>query len=406
MYDRIKTKDDRLKVQAAQFEYLLKNGYTQEIYKGLNIFIRDLTMKIFKDTSSNHLLFVRYRTAERMNEAKQNVKDNYDSRNAYKEEAKKNKKKSSHAAAAAAIKAELTSIYPNIKFSVTSESFSMGNSVHVGYTDGPTSNQIDDIIKKYQYGHFNGMEDLYENTNSRDDIPQAKYVSAQRDMSEETKALLMQDAERLFNPDHYSRIYTAADFAHQIFSHCEIPAGASITGIERTGKTCGINSPEHFYKIAFELPEAEIKEVEKAEVKAGTVQIIEYSEKAIAVIGDTKPIKDKLRDLKGSFNFRLTCGPGWIFPKTRLEEVRLALSEKPTEETTLKQEVQKTIEFLADTDKEIYGEITEGTKEAAKVQNVPLPPEYEIYSNLEDITEAAESGKVISLFNLCQLVNQ
>lgn len=65
---------------------------------------------------------------------------------------------------------------------------------------------------------------------------------------------------------------------------------------------------------------------EKVEVKPGTVQIIDYSEKAIAVIGDTRPIKDKLKDLGGKFNPRLSCGAGWIFSKTRLNALQAALS--------------------------------------------------------------------------------
>lgn len=65
---------------------------------------------------------------------------------------------------------------------------------------------------------------------------------------------------------------------------------------------------------------------EKVEVKPGTVQIIDYSEKAIAVIGDTRPIKDKLKELGGRFNPRLTCGAGWIFSKTRLNALQAALS--------------------------------------------------------------------------------
>lgn len=67
------------------------------------------------------------------------------------------------------------------------------------------------------------------------------------------------------------------------------------------------------------------KEEIKPEVKP-TVKIIDYSEKAIAVIGDTKPIKDKLKELGGRFNFRLTCGAGWIFPKTKAYTVRKALN--------------------------------------------------------------------------------
>lgn len=65
---------------------------------------------------------------------------------------------------------------------------------------------------------------------------------------------------------------------------------------------------------------------ERVEVEPGSVQIIDYSEKAFAVIGDTKPIKDKLKELGGRFNPRLTCGAGWIFSKTRLNALQAALS--------------------------------------------------------------------------------
>ena len=41
--------------------------------------------------------------------------------------------------------------------------------------------------------------------------------------------------------------------------------------------------------------------------------------------------------------------------------------------TTLKEEIEITILWLAKTDMNIYGYITEGTKEAAKMQNVTLP---------------------------------
>ncbi len=44
-------------------------------------------------------------------------------------------------------------------------------------------------------------------------------------------------------------------------------------------------------------------------------------------VGDTKPIKDKLSELKGRFNKYLSCGPGWVFPKSRLDEVTKALTD-------------------------------------------------------------------------------
>lgn len=89
----------------------------------------------------------------------------------------------SHAEAAKCIKRELRAAFPTVDFRVKSKSFSMGNSVDVYWTDGPTTGQVDRIIGKYQYGHFDGMVDLYEYSNRRDDLPQAKYVMANREYS-------------------------------------------------------------------------------------------------------------------------------------------------------------------------------------------------------------------------------
>ena len=52
----------------------------------------------------------------------------------------------------------------------------------------------------------------------------------------------------------------------------------------------------------------------------------ELSGKAVALFGDTKPIKDALSDLGGRFNGRLTyrgekCA-GWVFPKAKEMQVR------------------------------------------------------------------------------------
>lgn len=94
---------------------------------------------------------------------------------------------SSQAAAAKAIRQELKAAFPTVKFSVTSESFSMGDAVRVSWIDGPTKQRVEAITGKYQYGRFNGMEDIYENTNDRSDIPQSKYVTTSRIFSESAK---------------------------------------------------------------------------------------------------------------------------------------------------------------------------------------------------------------------------
>lgn len=51
------------------------------------------------------------------------------------------------------------------------------------------------------------------------------------------------------------------------------------------------------------------------------IQIVDYSDRAFAVIGETKPIKESLKALGGRFNPRLKCGAGWIFSNKRREKV-------------------------------------------------------------------------------------
>lgn len=70
------------------------------------------------------------------------------------------------------------------------------------------------------------------------------------------------------------------------------------------------------------------------------LQIINYSEKAVAVIGDTKDHADELKALGGRFNSRLTCGAGWIFSKKVLSELE-ALANGKMEPNNGKQTVEQ-----------------------------------------------------------------
>ena len=57
--------------------------------------------------------------------------------------------------------------------------------------------------------------------------------------------------------------------------------------------------------------------------KAGEYSIIDYSEKSIALIGDTREMKEHLKKLGGRFNRGLRCGPGWIFSKKKEAALRV-----------------------------------------------------------------------------------
>jgi len=104
----------------------------------------------------------------------------------------------------------------------------------------------------------------------------------------------------------------------------------------------------------------------------------------------------------------LSCGPGWIFPKSSLQKIQKALNSgndpEPTEpepdntpeppktpvlmieahepesapeepKTTLKDEIAETVHFFESTDLKIYGEVLESTKQIAEVQKVELKNE-------------------------------
>ena len=55
------------------------------------------------------------------------------------------------------------------------------------------------------------------------------------------------------------------------------------------------------------------------------VTVCKYSEKAIVVIGNTRPFADVLRANGGRFNARLSCGAGWIFQATKKDIIVEAL---------------------------------------------------------------------------------
>jgi hypothetical protein len=67
----------------------------------------------------------------------------------------------------------------NIKASVKSNNYSMGDSVRVEIKEiiNPEIYKgLNKELAKYQYGHFNGMEDIYEYSNHIEEIPQTKHL--------------------------------------------------------------------------------------------------------------------------------------------------------------------------------------------------------------------------------------
>lgn len=66
----------------------------------------------------------------------------------------------STAETAALVKQTLKAAFPTVKFSVRSSVYSMGSSVTVKWTDGPTEKQVQHICNQFEGAGFDGSQDL------------------------------------------------------------------------------------------------------------------------------------------------------------------------------------------------------------------------------------------------------
>lgn len=64
--------------------------------------------------------------------------------------------------AAKNIRTLLKAAFPRTKFTVRTERYSGGNSINVGWTDGPTTSEVKAITDRFQGGDFDGMTDSYD----------------------------------------------------------------------------------------------------------------------------------------------------------------------------------------------------------------------------------------------------
>ena len=83
----------------------------------------------------------------------------------------------------------------------------------------------------------------------------------------------------------------------------------------------GLSCMEWLSEQEFNDVKLAMKEEEQEAEGKPAINIIDYSERAFAVVGDTKAVKDALKKMGGSFNSKLSCGAGWIFSNKKREEV-------------------------------------------------------------------------------------
>lgn len=205
------------------------------------------------------------------------------------------------------IRTELKRNFPGVKFSVRKESY---DCYRIGWCDGPTTEQVDDIVGKYKTSTF----DAYTDYHGSEDNPFSvqfggvDYIFINKEVTDEGRKKV-----REMFPDLNEQNFRSYHFENDIVARA----------------TISDSFDQVIYILAYHTdlsPKVEPKEAQAAEPISGDFSIVDYSEKAIAIIGDTKAVKDQLKKLGGKFNPRLSCGAGWIFSKKKEAEIRAALS--------------------------------------------------------------------------------
>ena len=213
------------------------------------------------------------------------------------------------------IKQRLTALYPRVKFSVTSDTFSMGNSVDVRWTDGPLSETINAITKQYQYGDFDGMQDMYE---YKDIDPSlgcegAKYVQCHRTLSAEYKTRLAIKADEHFgtlNPNDNSYYRRLVDIEKMFFPYPEAESKPSITTLQGDSILSGLE-----YDIIQDVDTRDNSEI--------------YVVKIITKVEDFNSLRQEMKMLGGYYS---RFKKGFIFKEDPTATLRGSSADTDSEE--------------------------------------------------------------------------
>ena len=164
------------------------------------------------------------------------------------------------------IRKELSTEFPGQKFSVRKADYS---TINIEWQDGPTKDEVEQIAGKH---------------------------------------------ERMCAPDKWN----ADLWEHNDTAFTSVFGGVDYIFYYRD------TAPENWGVSLYTKPEPKQNKPDTIEAKG--LQIIDYSEKAIAIVGETRAIKETLKTLGGRFNSHLSCGAGWIFSKAKEATLREALN--------------------------------------------------------------------------------
>lgn len=192
------------------------------------------------------------------------------------------------------VRAYVKEAYPTYKFSIRTEYASMCSSIHIALMEAP-----EDVF-------VNPDREKYEQLNSY-------YLDKEEGITELGRKV-MEDINDFICSYRYNDSDGMIDyFDTNFYYYLEI--GRWDKPFKVVEKKARIKAPQSSTKV----------------IISNDIEIVEYSEKSIAVFGNTTPIKDVLNDLGGRFNWYLNYNgekkPGWIFSKKNEAELRRVLNQ-------------------------------------------------------------------------------
>lgn len=219
------------------------------------------------------------------------------------------------------IRAFLKHEFPGVKFSVRKADYSKA---YASWTDGPARNEVQKALDIFQTGHSDPTGDYWDDTSNAFNSLYGGWsygVDAEREFSDEVYKKIADELRSLF-PDIPEEEHKMTRWSYDRIAELEDFLGCDSLGYMDWLTVDGLM----YYAKIYKPLEAPKKEEAKPEVQtASGLTVAEYSEKAIVVRGDTRPLAGMLKELGGRFNARLQGGAGWIFSKRMEDKVRQAL---------------------------------------------------------------------------------
>lgn len=224
------------------------------------------------------------------------------------------------------VRKDLARNFPGVKFSVRKSSYS---DIAIEWTDGPSEKEVQEVAGKHkeiaQRDRWN--DDLWDHkaTYFTAVFGGVEYIWYRRGISQERTEALKAEIEAICPAAagegfHQSKMDETPG-AWEIYHKYGL-TGRDLWWISSDSVARCYLEGQSFY----EAPAKEEKGKGAAPIQAEGLNLVDYSEKAIAITGETKAIAGTLKALGGRFNFRLSCGAGWVFPKSKEAEIRAALS--------------------------------------------------------------------------------